>query len=179
MRWMVLLPIALAGCPNGDKHCGEAVSPAQGVVSAIGAETFTYGNFTAVHAGDCGRDSITIDSTQVAPTAEPFHLVLCVQRADLVAHGTVLPLAGDFGEDVAELVDASARSGDCTYAIDFAAAPQGTASFAGYCDLSGESFSLTVEGSVGGFRTCTTDAGAPAMEPVTIVLSGAAAMLAQ
>ncbi len=176
---LALLALLAPACNGADKQCGAPFDGgAAGIRSTVGSDTFTYGNFTAIHAGDCGRESITIDGTQIDPTAANFHLVLCVQRADHIG-GDPLPLAGDFADGVVELVDASAHLGDCTIAVDFAAAPQGTATFAGYCDDSGMSFNLTLDGTVAGNRTCGLDAGTPTPTPVTIQLSGTATLLAQ
>jgi hypothetical protein len=168
----------LAGCPGDDDPvCGippDAAAP--GIESSTGTDQFTYGNFTAIHAGDCGRESITIDATQISPTVENFHFVLCVARADHIGSDPI-PLAGESGDGLVELVDASARTPtpDCTIAIDFTATPQGTATFAGYCDTAGTGFLLTLDGAVAGTRTC---AGLP-VESVLITLSGSAAMTLQ
>jgi hypothetical protein len=177
---LFLLAATIAGCSGGGgETCGAPHDGGNGgVQAAAGGTTFTYGNFTSVHAGDCGRESITIDSTQIVPAPEPFHLVLCIARADHIG-GDPLPLAGDFGDGVAELVDTSARAGDCTIALDFAGEPTGTATFAGYCDEGGASYTLTLAGTAPGIRTCGADAGTPMTEPVTIQLSGSANLVAQ
>jgi hypothetical protein len=168
---LVLVPL-VAGCPGDGSRCGpphDADVP--GVEATVEGMRFGYGRFIATHARDCGLESTTIDGEQVSPTAEPFHLTICVIRGDLIG-GAALSFAD---ATVVDLVDVNARDADgCTISLDFTATPSGSVSFLGYCNEGGNGFLMTVSGSVAGFRACPADAGTGTPESITIGLSGTA-----
>lgn len=173
--------LAATGCSD-DATCGPGAAGAAGLTLTVGAETVTYGGFTASVNNDCtiagsGVISVSVHGTQVGGTAA---LTLCLPRPDLLGADPV-PLAPSRvppqADDRVQVIDASATlAAGCTAAIDPTLAPAGTAGFTGYCadgaDPAGYALALT--GTVPVRVTCP--AGTTAM---TATLGGAAAVAPQ
>jgi hypothetical protein len=178
-----MLALAVAACSDdASTTCGPGTTPAAGITLTIGAETITYGGFTASVNNDCtiagsGVISVSVHGAQVGGAAP---LTLCLPRPDLLGSGAValapsrVPPAAD---DRAQVIDASAAlAAGCTASLDFTMMPSGTARFDGYCadgnDPAG--YALSLAGTLPLIVTC---AGTPT--PMTGTLGGAAAVTIQ
>lgn len=176
-----LAALALTACSD-DATCGPGTTPAAGITLTVGAETITYGGFTASVNNDCtiagsGVISVSVHGAQVGGAAP---LTLCLPRPDLLGSGAValapsrVPPAAD---DRVQVIDASASlAAGCTATIDVSMAPTGTARFDGYCgdgdDPAGYALSLT-----GSLPLVVTCGGIPTA--MTGTLGGAAAVTIQ
>jgi hypothetical protein len=178
---LAVAALAAAACSD-DATCGPGAIGATGLTLTIGAETVTYGGFTASANNDCtiagsGVISVSVHGAQVGGSAA---LTLCLPRPDLLG-AEAAPLAASrvppLADDRVQVIDASAAlAAGCTAAIDPTLAPAGTARFDGYCadgaDPAGYALSLT--GTVPVRVTCP--GGTTAM---TATLGGAVAVAPQ
>ena len=180
MRISAALVLLLVGCGSGgdDPPCRGAASPApaEAALVSVGDESFSYGDFHGLLAGDCPflpRGSVTIAGRQPGSN---FPLTLCVRRELDVVNGVPISLADD---TFIEVVDVSARDeAGCTYARDIGVPPTGTVVFDGFCTSAGTVYNLTLAGSVGGVRSCPGgDAGPPTSDVVTLALAGSVRVL--
>jgi hypothetical protein len=163
-----------AGC--SDDACGPGDAPSDGVVASAVGVTLTYGHFTGSPNRDCPDSSapsevisLSIEGTQ---TDGSGRITLCVARPDLLARQAVTLGPNTEGTQV-RVVDFAGSANSCTYTIDRATAPSGTASSNGLCgngsDLAG--FALVLDGRLPVTRMCggMTDS-------LTIMLQGRVAV---
>jgi hypothetical protein len=170
-----------AGCGGEDAVCGPGEAPAAAVTAAISDVVITYGAFTSSPNNDCppaegGPTSLTIEGTQTGLLpGERFSLVLCLPRPDELGDAPV-----SLGDDrLVQLIDVNARLADeCRLRLDYMTPPSGTITFSGYCDGGSDArgYALTFDGSAAGVRICPDGAGGFTEEPVTVTLSGSAAV---
>jgi hypothetical protein len=158
MRPRLALLLFLAACPDdGEDPCtGLATpSPASAALVSAGGESFTYGGFRSVLAGDCPTDSnprgsMTIDGAQ---EGSGFPLVICVRDENAVKSGQAIQLAD---AEALLISDVSARdAAGCTYSKDSGDPDfMGTLVFQGYCTEIGAVYDMTLAGSVAAVKTC-------------------------
>jgi len=159
---VALVAAAAAGC-SGDS-CGPGDAPAAGVTLTVAGETVSYGGFTASENNDCTISGAGVISVSVhgSQTGSGSALTLCLPRPDLLGADPVALVPGRVPpqpDDRVQIIDLSASlSGGCTLARDPAAAPSGTAGFAGYCDGGRDpaGYALSLSGQVPLVRTCGT-----------------------
>ena len=166
--WRLLcLSIISAGCSDGAK-CGPGSAPDTLDVTGGGA-TLTFNNFAGSPNADCGVTpvvSVTIEGKPADGTSG--FLTFCVPRPDKLGGG--LTLDSDF-----QLPSVSIMSGGCTYTLDAATPPTGTAKSAGLCDngKSKAGFALTVNAAFALSRTCgTTTDSVPVAIDGTVAVAG-------
>jgi hypothetical protein len=174
MRAILVLFLAASCGDSGNKKCsGVPDGGAAGEVTiAAGGDTFGYGHLTWGENNDCPASgsqivSVTISGAQTRPEAVGFGIGLCLPRPDRVGSAPV----SLSDTSLVQLVGASGSGGGCVIAPSSGAAPSGTVTFTGFCTTAGESFMMTLAGSVSGTRTCG-DAGVP--QAVTLALAGTA-----
>jgi hypothetical protein len=104
--------------------------------------------------------SLTVYGPQATPAGAAF-VSLCLPRPDLVRAGDTLPLDPHnqpaLDADRVHVVDVQAELADgCRWTLDGAAAPTGTATFAGYCGqgIEPEGWALALDGQVTVVETC-------------------------
>jgi len=169
--------LLLAGCPSDDE-CGPGDAPADGIVaSGLGVE-LTYGGMISGENNDCPIDgtpegviSMTIAGVQ---TGVPIGLfTLCIPRPDLLSVGESLGIDDPASEDPAvRVVDVGGADAGCTYDLDIAVPPSGTARAKGLCNATGAGgFALVLDGQVTLTRTC----GA-VVDSVVVSLTGTVAV---
>lgn len=170
----------LVACSDDDASCGPGGAPAAGITLTVGAETVTFGGFTASVNNDCTISGSGVISVSVHGTSSGGSFTLCLPRPDLLGDAAV-PLVPSrvppMADDRAQVIDASAPlMGGCTVQKDTTMAPSGTASFLGYCDGGANTagYALELSGTVPLVKTC----GAT-MENVSGTLAGTVAVTVQ
>lgn len=177
------LPIAAAlvllcvACGN-DEVCGPAETAGAGLTATADGKTVTFGNLNSSPNNDCPTanhaTSVTIDGTQIAPTAENLHFTLCLPRPDDIGSAPI-----DFSDStMVQLIDVTGRVDGCLLRLPVGQTPTGTITFTGFCDdgTHPDGYSVEMNGSVGATLDCGADAGTP--QSVTITLGGSAAVIA-
>jgi len=168
---------AISGC--SDDPCGPGGAPDVGVVASGDAVTLTYGRLTGGLNNDCpasdapaGVVSMTIHGTQTDGTGQ---LTLCLGRPDLLTH-QALALGHDVASAPVRIIDITGAASACSFTVDRAQPPTGTASSSGLCGngKSASGFALTLDGTVSLTRTC----GAT-IDSVKVTLHGRVAVAAQ
>ncbi len=176
----------LAGCPGDDAAC-EAGPGAGGDGLTVTAEgtTITYAALAAGANNDCPVDgtpggviSLTIGGVQSSPAGVGV-ISFCLPRPDLVDGGGTFPLDPDnhpaLADDRVHVIDVDATiDADCTWAHDPEDAPDGTATFVGFCahGVDDAGFAMTLDGTLTVTETCT---GSPDRE-LTVTLGGTVAV---
>src|SRR5262249_39052240 len=131
---------------------------------------FTWGANNDCPASGSQVVSVTISGRQTRPDAVGYGVGLCLPRPDRIGTAPVMLSDGS----LVQLVGASGSSEGCVVFPTFGAVPSGTVTFAGFCTVSGESFTMTLAGAVAGTHTCAAlDAGGTP-QAVTLMLSGTA-----
>ena len=160
--------LALAACSDGAATCGPG-SAADTLDVTGGGATLTFANFTGSPNADCGVTpvvSVTIEGKPADGTLG--FLTFCVPRPDKLGGG--LTFDSDF-----QLPSASIMSAGCTYTLDAATPPTGTAKSAGLCDngKSKAGFALTVNAQFALSRMCgTTTDSVPVTIAGTVAVAG-------
>ena len=173
MRVALFMLLAACSDPAGKKCSGVADGGSAGEITlGAGGNTFGYSQFTWGENNDCPASgaqvvSVTISGAQTRPEVVGFGIGLCLPRPDRIGSAPVM--LSDSA--LVQLVGASGSGGGCVVAPTSGAVPSGTVTFSGFCTTAGESFTMTLSGSVSGTRTCG-DAGVP--EAVTLALAGSA-----
>lgn len=151
---------ALAGC-GGDDDCGPDGAPDASLVAAGDGLALTFGEMSAGLNNDCpaadapaGVTSLTVHGTQV--DGDGF-ITLCIERPDLIGD-RAQALGPRLGAAEVHVVDVSGAANNCTYALDTAQAPTGTASASGVCGDGADpaGFALVLDGALSLVRTCGT-----------------------
>jgi hypothetical protein len=167
-----------ASC-GGNDDCGPDGAPSAGLIASGDQVSLSFGQLSAGLNNDCpasdapaGVTSLTIHGTQ---TNNPGgFLTLCVARPDLLAHHPQA-LGLDVAGSQVHLVDVTGTATNCTFAIDRARPPTGTASASGLCDNGGDpaGFALVIDGALGLTRTCGAN-----VDSVAVTLRGRVAVAA-
>jgi hypothetical protein len=152
------------GCGDDDAMCGNLLDAGTtGVTITVLAQTFTFGDFHASMANDCGAESVSIEGFQLDPTpASTFRLSLCVpDRGAVGAAPIALTSVMNF------FAAAQNPTDSCAYTYDQAQTPTGTVTFAGFCAAGEAPFSIAFDATLPVTSTC---AGA------TMTLGGSASV---
>jgi hypothetical protein len=170
---LALSAAAHAGC--GD-DCGPGGAPSTGLVLAGDTATLTYGTLSGLIGNDCpdpaapaGVISLSIEGFQDGGTGR---ITFCVPRPDLLMQGARTLGTATSTSDV-RIIDANGMAAGCTFAIDSAQQPSGSAEASGVCDNgdSPDGFALSLDGTVTLKRTC-----GPTMDSIAATLRGRVAV---
>ena len=162
-----------------EEICGPAEIETPQIILQIqenNSTSLSFGNFSASPNNDCtpvvgDPTSITVDGSQ--DDNRSFHLGFCLPRPHKIGNASI-DLSNE--ELFTELyVNGSFRSGnqDCSLRIDRSKAMNGTITFHGLCSegTHADGFSMTIDGTIGGIQTCSTDSNDVETE-IEIRLSG-------
>lgn len=183
----LIFTLLATGCSDdGGATCGPGDAPPDGVTAAIDGATVTYAGFTSSPNNDCppsegGPTSLTIEGLQTGlPAGQRFSLVLCLPRPAQIEADALGAATLDINDDrLVQLIDINARlEDDCRLRRDSEMSASGSITFAGYCDggNAAEGYALGFELSAPGLRICPDGSGGSTEEPVTITVSGTAAV---
>jgi hypothetical protein len=171
----LLLAIAIAGC--GDEPCGPGDAP-DGPVRVTGAQVeWEYGGLSSLAGNDCpdpaaptGVISLSIEGQRIA--GGPGRLTLCIPRPDLLTAGPRTLGTATSSADV-RIIDLTATTSNCTFALNSSEAPTGTVTASGVCEAgdSPAGFALTIDATVKLRRTCSG-----ASDDVSVTASGSVAV---
>lgn len=177
----------LAGCPGDDAPPCEPGPGDGGDGLTITAEgtTVTYAALASGANNDCPVDgtpagviSLTIGGAQTSPAGVGV-ISFCLPRPDLVDGGGTFPLDPDnhpaLPDDRVHVIDVDASiDADCTWSHDPEDAPDGTATFSGFCGggTHEDGFALSLDGTLTVTESC---AGLPDRE-LTVTLGGTVAV---
>jgi hypothetical protein len=167
--------LGLAGC--SDDACGPGGAPGAGLVASSTMFELVYEDLSSLIANDCpdpaapeGVISLTIEGHQ---TGNPAGLItLCVPRPDLLMQGDRTLGAEPSSADI-QVVDLTGNTSGCSFLLDNARPPAGTAQATGVCDNgdSPEGFALSFDGEISLRRTCFSST-----DTVTVFLRGRVAV---
>jgi hypothetical protein len=166
--------LGLASC--SDPSCGPGGAPASGLLATSSEVTIEYGNLSSLAGNDCpdpaAPEGVVSISLEGSYTGGSGLITLCIPRPDLLSRGNRTLGSISSTADV-RIIDLRATVDACSYTVDPATPPTGTASGAGVCDngTSADGFALSVDGTVTLVRTCgaTVDA-------ITVALQGEVAV---
>jgi hypothetical protein len=153
-----VVPFGPAGC--SDDTCGPGDAPRTVQVAAGDTVSVSYGELSGLLGNDCpapgapaGVISLSIEGRQ---TDDPAGLItLCVPRPDLLMEGA-RSLGTTLSAADVRIIDLQGKASGCSFTLDTAQPPTGTAQATGVCD-NGDSpagFALTLDGAISLRRTC-------------------------
>ena len=159
--------ILLCACCGDDDGgpCGNLLDAGtSGVTITVATQTFTFGDFRASMANDCGPESVSVEGEQVDPApASTFRISFCLPNRGDVGQGAI-PL----GETMNFFAAAQSPGDGCVFTYDQAQEPAATVTMPGFCAAGDAPFSLSMSGTAPGTSSC---GGA-----VTMTFAGAASV---